>query len=108
MEDGAQFLPGRLVITLLVVGFDSPDAVGDDSPPLDKHFFIEVVAPVEGIAEVDLYIVQRDQRDGLAETLGGLGHPAGRSHGPGSVGLLLHRRTDGPVQIKPTFLNLKR
>lgn len=55
-----------------------------------------MVAPVEGIEEVDLYIVQCDQRDGLAEALGGLGHSAGDGHGPGGVGLLLlHARTDG-------------
>lgn len=90
MKDGSQFLPGRLVVSLLVASFDGHYSICDDFPPLDKHFFIKVVAPVEGKTEVDLHIVQRDQRDGFAETLGGLGDPAGHGHGPGGVGLLLH------------------
>lgn len=116
MTDGARCLPGRLVVPLPVVGFDGPEALGDDPPPLDKHLLIEVVAPVEGMAEVDLYVVQRDLRDGLAEPLDGLGHPAGHGHGASGVGLLLLRRmdiqtdgqTDGPDQIKPTSLKFIR
>lgn len=92
MKDGSQFLPGRLVVFLLVASFDGPYSICDDFPPLDKHFFIKVVAPIEGKAEVDLHIVQRDQRDGFAETLGGLGDPAGHGHSPCGVGLLLHRQ----------------
>lgn len=92
MKDGSQFLPRHLVVPLRVASFDGPYSVCDDLPPLDKHFLIKVVAPIEGKAEVDLYIVQRDQCDGFAETLGGLGHPAGHGHGACGVGLLLHKQ----------------
>lgn len=95
MKDGAQFLPGRLVVSLLVAGFDGHDPLGDDPPPLDEPFFVEVVAPVEDVAEVNLDVVERDQGDGLEEAPGGLGHPAGHGHGPDGVGLLLHTGTDG-------------
>lgn len=92
MENLSQFLPRCLKVFLVVACFDSQYSLCDDFPSLNKHFFIKVEACIKGMTDVHPYIPQRDECNGLAETLGRFWCATGNSDSLRSERLYL--RTD--------------
>jgi len=71
VENFPQYVPCCLIVALSVAGLDSTKTSRDDAPPPKKHLIIEMEAGIEGVAEVNPYVLHYDGLDGLAESLRG-------------------------------------